>query len=103
MATEILANLLETGVLSEEAGAQINEALDKKLDEAREEITAELREEFAQKFEHYKSVIVEAMDNMLNNSIKTVSKKLILFLHCNLIISHESLFESICPLNISLK
>ena len=30
-----------------------------------------MREEFAQKFEHDKSVIVEAMDNMLNNSIKT--------------------------------
>ena len=52
MATEILAKLLETGVLSEEASSQIKEALDKKLSEAREEITAELREEFAQKFEH---------------------------------------------------
>ena len=71
MANEILANLLETGVLSEEASTQIKEALDKKLSEAREEITAELREEFAQKFEHDKSVIVEAMDNMLINSIKT--------------------------------
>ena len=45
MANEILANLLETGVLSEEASTQIKEALDKKLIEAREEITAELREE----------------------------------------------------------
>ena len=71
MANEILANLLETGVLSEEASSQIKEALDKKLSEAREEITAELREEFAQKFEHDKSVIVEAMDNMLNNAIQT--------------------------------
>ena len=71
MATEILANLLESGVLSEEAGAQIKEALDKKLSEAREEITAELREEFAQKFEHDKGVIVEAMDNMLNEAIRT--------------------------------
>jgi len=52
MATEILANLLESGALSEEAGAQIKEALETKLNEAREEITAELREEFAQKFEH---------------------------------------------------
>ena len=71
MATEILAKLLETGVLSEEAGAQIKEALDTKLAEAREEITAELREEFAQKFEHDKSLIVDAMDNMLNNAIKS--------------------------------
>ena len=30
MANEILANLLETGVLSEEASSQIKEALDKK-------------------------------------------------------------------------
>jgi len=39
MATEILANLLESGALSEEAGAQIKEALETKLNEAREEIT----------------------------------------------------------------
>lgn len=70
MANEILANLLESGALSEEAGAAIKEAMEAKLNEAREEITAELREEFAQKFEHDKSVIVEAMDNMLNEAIR---------------------------------
>ena len=71
MATEILANLLESGTLSEEAGAAIKEAMEAKLNEAREEITAELREEFAQKFEHDKGIIVEAMDNMLNEAIRT--------------------------------
>ena len=70
MATEILANLLESGTLSEEAGVAIKEAMEAKLNEAREEITAELREEFAQKFEHDKGVIVEAMDNMLNEAIR---------------------------------
>ena len=70
MATEILANLLESGALSEEAGAAIKEAMEAKLNEAREEITAELREEFAQKFEHDKGVIVEAMDNMLTTAIQ---------------------------------
>ena len=70
MATEILANLLESGALSEEAGVAIKEAMEAKLNEAREEITAELREEFAQKFEHDKGVIVEAMDNMLNQAIR---------------------------------
>ena len=70
MANEILANLLESGALSEEAGAAIKEAMEAKLNEAREEITAELREEFAQKFEHDKGVIVEAMDNMLNEAIR---------------------------------
>jgi hypothetical protein len=70
MANEILANLLESGALSEEAGAAITEAMEAKLNEAREEITAELREEFAQKFEHDKGVIVEAMDNMLETAIR---------------------------------
>ena len=70
MANEILANLLESGALSEEAGAAITEAMEAKLNEAREEITAELREEFAQKFEHDKGVIVEAMDNMLDGAIR---------------------------------
>ena len=70
MANEILANLLESGALSEEAGAAIKEAMEAKLNEAREEITAELREEFAQKFEHDKGIIVEAMDNMLNEAIR---------------------------------
>jgi hypothetical protein len=71
MANEILANLLESGALSEEAGAAIKEAMEAKLNEAREEITAELREEFAQKYEHDKSVIVEAMENMLDSAIRT--------------------------------
>lgn len=71
MANEILANLLESGALSEEASVAIQEAWEAKLNEAREEITAELREEFAQKFEHDKGVIVEAMDNMLNTAIRT--------------------------------
>jgi len=72
MATnEILAGLLESDVLSEEVGTQIPEAWEAQINEAREEITAELREEFAQKFEHDKTVIVEAMDNMLTTAIKT--------------------------------
>lgn len=70
MANEILAGLLESGVLSQEASTQISEAWEAKLNEAREEITAELREEFAQKFEHDKGVIVEAMDNMLHETLR---------------------------------
>jgi hypothetical protein len=70
MANEILAGLLESGVLTEEASTMIKEAWEAKLNEAREEITAELREEFAHKFEHDKGVIVEAMDNMLSEAIR---------------------------------
>ena len=68
---EILAGLLESGILDESASTQISEAWEAQINEAREEITAELREEFAQKFEHDKSVIVEAMDTMLTSTITT--------------------------------
>ncbi len=70
MANDILAGLLESGVLSEEAATPIKEAWEAKLNEAREEITAELREEFAQKFEHDKSVIVEAMEVTIDSAIR---------------------------------
>jgi uncharacterized coiled-coil protein SlyX len=70
MANEFLAGLLESGVLTEEAGAQITEAWEAKLVEAREEITSELREEYAQKYEHDKTAIVETMDKMLDGTIR---------------------------------
>jgi len=71
MAKDILAGLLESGVLSEDAAAPIKEAWEAKLNEAREEITAELREEFAQKFEHDKGVIVEAMEHTIESAIRS--------------------------------
>lgn len=70
MANDILAGLFESGVLTEEVSMQIKEAWEAKLNEAREEITAELREEFAQKFEHDKSVIVEAMGHTIESAIR---------------------------------
>jgi len=56
--------------LSEEVKTQVQEAWEKKLSEAREELSAELREEFAQRYENDKSQIVEAMDNMITDSLK---------------------------------
>jgi hypothetical protein len=70
MANDILAGLFESGVLTEEVSMQIKEAWEAKLNEAREEVTAELREEFAQKFEHDKSVIVEAMGHTIESAIR---------------------------------
>lgn len=61
--------LAESTPLSEEARQQIQEAWDSKLNEAREELTAELREEFAQKFEHDKTIMIESMDKFLNDKI----------------------------------
>ena len=57
--------LLEGSDLTEEVKAGIQEAWEGKLSEARDQLTAELREEFAQRYEHDKGLIVEAMDPLL--------------------------------------
>lgn len=64
---DILAENLN---LSEEARGSIQEAWNSRLNEAKEELTAELREEFAQKFEHDKSVMIESMDKFLNDKVR---------------------------------
>ena len=61
--------LLEGTNLSEEARESIQEAWESRLDEAREEMTAELREEFAQRYEHDKGLIVEAVDNFISTRV----------------------------------
>lgn len=66
------ADILAEGTnLSEEARDAIQEAWDAKLVEAKEELTSELREEFAQKFEHDKSIMIESMDKFLNDKLQT--------------------------------
>ncbi len=61
--------LLESGLISEEVGSELNEAWEQKINEAREEVRAELREEFAQRYEHDKSVMVEALDRMVSEGL----------------------------------
>ncbi len=56
--------LLDSNLITEETRQEINEAWEAKLNEAREQARAELREEFAQRYEHDKSVMVEALDKM---------------------------------------
>jgi hypothetical protein len=63
--------LLESGLINEETGVAINEAWESKLNEAREQVRAELREEFAQRYEHDKNVMVEALDNMVTEGLTT--------------------------------
>jgi hypothetical protein len=63
--------LLDSELLSEEAQQEISEAWESKLNEAREVVRAELREEFAQRYEHDKQVMVEALDRMVTESIGT--------------------------------
>jgi hypothetical protein len=61
--------LLESGLINEDIGAQLNEAWVTKLNEAKEQVRAELREEYAQKYEHDRSVMVEALDKMVTDSL----------------------------------
>lgn len=69
--TQNIQELLNTSVLSEDVKSEIAKAWDAKLAEMRDQITAELREEFAERFENDKSQIVEAMDAMLGDVIKS--------------------------------
>jgi len=61
--------LLESGIINEETSQAINEAWESKLNEAREQVRAELREEFAQRFEHDKTIMVEALDKMMTDGL----------------------------------
>jgi len=61
--------LLDSGLINEEVGRDLNEAWESKLTEAREQLRAELREEFAQRYEHDKTVMVEALDRMVTEGL----------------------------------
>jgi hypothetical protein len=61
--------LLESGIVNEDTAQAINEAWEVKLHEAREQVRSELREEFAQKYEHDKNVMVEALDKMITEGL----------------------------------
>jgi len=64
---EAIKPLLDSGIINEEARSQIEEAWNSKLDEAK----SELRAEFASRYEHDKSVMVEALDKMVTESLTT--------------------------------
>ena len=63
--------LLESGLINEDVGLALNEAWESKLNEAREQVRVELREEFAQRYEHDRIVMVEALDKMVTESLTT--------------------------------
>jgi metal-responsive CopG/Arc/MetJ family transcriptional regulator len=66
---DALKQLFENNVISEEIRADIQAAWDRKILENREEATQLLREEFAQKYEHDKQVMVEAIDQMITDRL----------------------------------
>ena len=66
---EALKTLFENNVVSEEIRAEIEEAWDSKVRENKQQAVAELREEFAQKYEHDKNSMVEAVDSLLSERL----------------------------------
>ena len=61
--------LVESGVMSEETKSMVENAFAQKIQENRDQVTAELREEFAQKYNHDKQLMVEAIDKMLSDRL----------------------------------
>ena len=70
-------DLIESSDINEEVRESIVEAWESRLAEAREELTAELREEFAQRYEHDKGQIVEAMDRFISEKVEAEIQELV--------------------------
>ena len=66
---DALKTLFENDVVSEEVRSEIEEAWNTKIKENRQQVTAELREEFAKKYEHDKSTMVEAIDTLVSERL----------------------------------
>tara|TARA_B100000085_G_scaffold52120_1_gene45445 strand:+ start:464 stop:1564 length:1101 start_codon:yes stop_codon:yes gene_type:complete len=66
---DALKALFENNAISEEIRAEIETAWEQKVKENRMQATADLREEFAQKYEHDKATMVEAIDKMLEDRL----------------------------------
>ena len=61
--------LLDNGIINEDTKQAIAEAWEARIVEAKEQVRAELREEFAQRYQHDKQVMVEALDKMVTESL----------------------------------
>jgi hypothetical protein len=67
---DFVKQLFENNVISEEMKSEIETAWQGKIQENRDQVTAELREEFAQKYEHDKGSMVEAVEAMLADRLQ---------------------------------
>ena len=67
---DFVKQLFENNVISEELKSEIETAWQSRIQENRDQVTATLREEFAQKYEHDKSAMVEAVETMLADRLQ---------------------------------
>lgn len=68
---DALKSLFENNVISEEIRGEIESAWNFRIQENREQVTAQLREEFAQKYDHDKNVMIEAIDKMVKDRLSS--------------------------------
>jgi hypothetical protein len=61
--------LVDSGLINEDVSNELNKVWESKLTEAKDQVRAELREEYAQKYEHDRTVMVEALDKMITDSL----------------------------------
>lgn len=70
----IIKKLFEAGLLSEDDQKSLQESFDSRIDNEvsniRETVETQIREEMAQRFEHDKATLVEAMDRMLTDVVQ---------------------------------
>jgi hypothetical protein len=66
---DALKSLFENNVISEEIKESIEQAFEARINEAKETATQQLREEFAQKYEHDKNTMIEAVDRMISEQL----------------------------------
>lgn len=66
---DALKQLFENNVISEEIKASIEAAWESRIVENREQVAEQLREEFAQKYEHDKQTMIEAVDRMITDHL----------------------------------
>ena len=74
---DAISKLVESGVIGEETKVSIEEAWESKVKENRDQVTAELREEFAKRYEHDKSNMVEAIDKMMTEKLSEEISKFV--------------------------
>jgi len=66
---DALKQLFENNVISEEIQESIEQAWEARIVENREQVAIQLREEFAQKYEHDKQTMIEAVDRMITDQL----------------------------------
>jgi hypothetical protein len=67
--------LIDSGLINEDVAGDIETVWKSKLNEARDQVRGELRQEYAQRYEHDRSVMVEALDKMITESLSEEIKE----------------------------